>query len=486
MHYLIYTRVSPKDSAWTRMEVTEGEQAAQCRAYIEATDPEGAVVDTVADVFETGDSSKRPGWQKILRELKSGKAQWDVLVMHHLDRFARSMADAVATLELLHQQGKEVIATAQGLDTRTPHGRSALHVLLSLAQMEHHFTSERARLKMTQIATQGLWPVGTPPFGYKRGKQHDNKLYVDEANAETVRQIFIRYRSGAGSLELARTFKIPKNKVLRILKNRVYLGLICYDGHEYQGQHEALITPDLFDEVQQLLPGHGHAQRPKAQTYPYLLTGLVYCQCGQHMSPTSAYGRDKRYHYYSCTDKENCRSRVRAETLEAQVLETLKNLQFTQDDLKELQDAIRDTATNPAQAPELSQLQKRTDAAQKKREKLLALFTEELVDAENAPLLNQQLSQATADYNALKGRLAAFQTTQQATPAVLDDLLHLTQSLTTLSQHFNPTAPPADLRIHLTTWVKEIRQDKKGWSITLNLPGAIGRLFRVQSTRASD
>ena len=91
MKYLIYTRVSPKGSSWTATETTVGDQAAQCRAFVLATDPDAEVVGVVTDEFESGASSKRPGWQRILREVKTGTAQWDVLVVRHLDHFSRSI-----------------------------------------------------------------------------------------------------------------------------------------------------------------------------------------------------------------------------------------------------------------------------------------------------------------------------------------------------------------------------------------------------------
>ena len=226
MHYLIYTAYRRRILRGRAWKSRRGSRRRSVVRTLRRRTRRGSVVDTVADVFETGDSSKRPGWQKIMRELKSGKAQWDVLVMHHLDRFARSMADAVATLEVLHQQGKEVIATAQGLDTRTPHGRSAPpRSALPRPNGAPLHLRTRPPQDDPNRPPSGLWPVGTPPFGYKRG--------------QTARQQALRGRSQRRnrppdfhSLSLWRRqprtrshLQNPqKTKCCASSKNRVYLG----------------------------------------------------------------------------------------------------------------------------------------------------------------------------------------------------------------------------------------------------------------------
>lgn len=81
-----------------------------------------------------------------------------------------------------------------------------------------------------------------------------------------------------------------------------------------------LANVGLFDAVQSLIPENIKSSRPKAQKYSYLLTGLLKCHCGCSMSPASAKGG--RYHYYVCGDI-NCRTRVKAEKIEAAVLDQL-------------------------------------------------------------------------------------------------------------------------------------------------------------------
>ena len=473
MRYLIYTRVSPKGSTWRASETTVGDQAAQCRAFVLATDPAGEVVGVITDEFESGKSAQRPGWKRILREVQTGTARWDVLVVRHLDRFSRSIRDAVNALELLHESGKCLIATAQGLNSSNPSGRGVINILLSIAQMEREFASERTKLKMESIAQRGLWPVGRPPYGYKRGKRHDNKLYVDPERAENVRQVFVRYRAGVGATELARAYKMHKNSILYMLRNRTYLGLICYDGKEYRGQHEAMVSPDLFDAAQRLLPGTRHAPRPKAQKYPYILAGLVYCDCGKRMTPASAYGRNGRYNYYQCTDTKDCRQRVRAEKVEAKVLDTLATMRISEEDIEEILEELRRPAPEGERPPDVDALERAAAKAQERKERLADLFGDGLVTPENAGTINARLAKATAEHNDLAGRLAAARALSGTSPVLLEEMERMARSLRTLGEAISLSrGNPADMRVHMSTWVRAVRKDGEKWKVLLNLPGS--------------
>jgi site-specific DNA recombinase len=474
MRYLIYTRVSPKGSDWVGAETTVVDQAEQCRAYVLATDPAGEVVDVIQDEFESGGSSNRPGWKRIISEVKNDCAQWDVLVVRHLDRFSRSMADAVNALELFHDKGKHLIAFAQGLNSSTPSGRGVMNILLSIAQMEREFAKERTLLKMISIAQKGLWPVGSPPYGYKRGAKHDNLLYIDDTKAEIVREVYVRYAAGAGSLELARSLDLVKNSVLYMLKNKTYLGLICYAGKEYKGQHEPLISVDLFDRVQKQLPLKTNAPRLKAQKYPYLLTGMVFCECGRAMTSSSAYGRkQKRYNYYKCTDAKNCKKSISAPELETEVLESLKAIRISERDISEIVKQIQLVVkSRKKKKPESGAIRKAHTEAIAKKDRLTQMFITGLISAENSALMNKELAKATHEVNSLAGQIAAINAQNGTNPAALSEMISFARSLSTLWTVIEKSETPEDRRSIIGMWVKEIRRTGDKWDITLNMPGS--------------
>src|SRR5437763_7848699 len=69
----------------------------------------------------------------------------DVVLVWKLDRWGRSLADSVVTLDRLAAAGVRFICTTQGLDTddANPVGRAMLGMLQVFAQFERYLINER-------------------------------------------------------------------------------------------------------------------------------------------------------------------------------------------------------------------------------------------------------------------------------------------------------------------------------------------------------
>ncbi len=95
--------------------------------------------------------------------------------------------------------------------------------------------------------------------------------------------------------------------MLTILRNQVYVGKIFFRGTYYDGQHDTLISQNLFDRAQAILAerGEDHSLRRSNQS-DYLLTGLLRCErCGKKFLGTAAHGNGGRYVYYTCYTRQN-------------------------------------------------------------------------------------------------------------------------------------------------------------------------------------
>jgi len=84
-----------------------------------------------------------------------------------------------------------------------------------------------------------------------------------------------------------------------ILQNCLYRGRVAHKGNRYDGQHEAIIDAELWDRVQSKLESNrrGCSLAIGAEA-PSLLSGLIFDSDGNHMTPTHANKRGKRYRYY--------------------------------------------------------------------------------------------------------------------------------------------------------------------------------------------
>lgn len=393
MKYAIYARVSPKGSGF-ESETSIDMQIQLCKEYVKQQ--HGEVVDLQSDEFYSGKDMKRPGFQKLINDLKNGIAEWDCICIYKLSRLTRSRRDGDVIFDLLKDWNKGFVSvTEPNFDFSTPMGRAMLSIFQAFNQFEREQTGENTRNKMVSIAEKGLWPVGLPPFGYRRGEKHDNVLYVDPRNSEKVKDIFNSYAGDVPLFKIARKHERNAQAILYILRNTVYLGKIYYAGKTYQGKHQPIISETLFDAVQKKLPqkieNESCSIRPKQQKRPYLLAGLLRCRCGRYMTPESA--KSGQYYYYRCTDNINCKTRLNAEEVERRVIDLLQKeiydisyIQGFRDEIKKL----RDERMGEYQ-PELENVNKALGEAKNEQEKIYSLFMKGVVMSNNAKYFNDKL-----------------------------------------------------------------------------------------------
>lgn len=98
--------------------------------------------------------------------------------------------------------------------------------------------------------------------------------------------------------------------ISKILRNPFYKGVILYEGEEFQGIHEAIVSPDLWGEVAELLAGRKRLGRPQGQGRPpagkhLFYGGMLRCVCDGAMVPrttkrTLKSGEIAVYEHYEC------------------------------------------------------------------------------------------------------------------------------------------------------------------------------------------
>ena len=94
-----------------------------------------------------------------------------------------------------------------------------------------------------------------------------------------------------------------KARLHHLLTNVTYRGKVKYEGRIYNGEHEAIVSEDLFDAAQQQL-SQNHCKkrrRPRTSRQPGILEGLLYCDtCDVRMQHTYSTKGSRRYRYYVC------------------------------------------------------------------------------------------------------------------------------------------------------------------------------------------
>jgi site-specific DNA recombinase len=249
-----------------------------------------------------------------LGEISAGKI--DVVVVYKVDRLTRSLADFTKLVELFDQHGVSFVSITQSFNTTSSMGRLTLNVLLSFAQFEREVIGERVRDKIAASKRKGIWVGGPIPLGYRC---IDKKLVIAPEEAETVRLIFRRYlelgsmgvlveeldRSGirtkANGLADGRVrggIRFGVGPLAHLLKNWFYIGEVVYRGEVHRGEHEPIVARDLFDAVQTRLAANAVARQVRHKGSSAILTGRIFDDRGNRMSPTHSNKHGVRYRYY--------------------------------------------------------------------------------------------------------------------------------------------------------------------------------------------
>ena len=276
----IYTRKSSEEGLEQSFNSLHAQREA-CEAYVLSQVGEGwtALKETYDDGGFSGGSMERPGLAKLLADIAGGKI--DVVVVYKVDRLTRALADFAKIVEAFDARGVSFVSVTQAFNTTTSMGRLTLNVLLSFAQFEREVTGERIRDKIAASKAKGMWMGGMIPLGYDLG---DRKLVVNPAEAEIVRQVFNGYLRSASAKDLVAKLAaagvrskawttrdgkclggviMRRGAIYHILQSRLYLGEIVHKGQAHPGQHEALVSQELFDAVAAKLTGQATRKRER-------------------------------------------------------------------------------------------------------------------------------------------------------------------------------------------------------------------------------
>jgi site-specific DNA recombinase len=463
MKYLIYARVSPRGDQTKETSISM--QIEMCREYI-ATHG-GTVHAVLSDEFYSGKDMHRPAFKQLMAELDTGTAEWDTICVYKLSRMTRSLRDGANIFDTLCSHNKGFVSiTERNLDFSTPSGRAMLGILQVFNQFEREQIAENTRNKMISIAKQGLWPTGKSPFGYRRGDKGDNKLYIDPRKAEIVRDVFAMYLdeefTSMAIIKKYRQYIGSRQRLMNILRNRTVLGLINYAGQLYPGQHDPIITEELFNQVQTIIP---QAKRPTQSgcRHTYLLSGLVRCHCGRYMTPASA--KSGVYHYYQCTDIVTCKNRVSAPKIEKEAVKHLSRMKIKPAVLtaaiKKIEELQKEYSA--AMRPELdSAIIAKREAETEKKKLYKTLITGKLTDAaleffnETFKKLENEVTNLTARIDYLQSQCVDDDQIKKDALRIVDQMKYLSDAL-----KLSPKDPNL-IKPLLSANIKQVNAQKDG------------------------
>jgi DNA invertase Pin-like site-specific DNA recombinase len=303
----IYTRKSSDDGLEQAFNSLHAQREA-CAAFITSQKAEGWVLVPTAydDGGLSGGTLDRPAMQRLLADIDAGLV--DQVVVYKIDRLTRSLADFAKIVERLDGAGASFVSVTQSFNTATSMGRLTLNMLLSFAQFEREVTAERIRDKIAASKRKGLWMGGFVPLGYMADGR---TLRIHDEEAQTVRRLYELYldlgtvravteaAAGEGLRSKVRELasgrmqggtSLGRGHVHHILTNPLYAGRIRHRRAVHDGQHPAIIAPEVWEEVQARLMAEAAKPRRPTGSAPgqaaSLLADKIHDETGDRLTPT--------------------------------------------------------------------------------------------------------------------------------------------------------------------------------------------------------
>lgn len=224
----------------------------------------------------SGKDLNRPAIQELMKDVENHEI--DTVIVFKLDRISRSQRDTLYLIEeVFNKHNVGFISVRENFDTTSPFGKAMIGILSIFAQLERETILERTRLGLRKRAEAGLWRGGGKiPFPY----DYDEKQGILIPNPEKVKllnKMITLYLGGSSFLQISNIVGMDESMVEKRILSRTNLGIIPYKGEEFEGQHEPVVSEEIYNRIIKM-----NELRSKSRTARhYLLSGKIYCgKCG--------------------------------------------------------------------------------------------------------------------------------------------------------------------------------------------------------------
>lgn len=187
MRAAIYTRKSIKADEKNPANSLEIQRSA-CENYCRSKGWE-IVPDRYDDSGETGAKIDRPGFRRLVRDLKAKK--FDIIVVYRYDRLTRSLLHFQSFLRFLEElrmrQKREVhiSCATQQIDSTTPTGRFMINMIVSFGELERETISERQKGVYSHERSLGI--IRHVSYGFRRISK--NRIEVEPEEMKVLQRI---------------------------------------------------------------------------------------------------------------------------------------------------------------------------------------------------------------------------------------------------------------------------------------------------------
>lgn len=322
------------------------------------------IVGEYIDKAKSATTDNRPEFLKMISDSK--EENFDIVLVHKLDRFARNRHDSIGYRMELKRHGVSLISVLEYLDDESPESLILESVLEAMAEYYSKNLAREVNKGMKENALKGLHTGGIPPLGYDVDPK-TKKLIINEKEAIAVKFIFKLFNEGYGYDKIIRELNLQgyktkaggsfgHNSLQNIVRNEKYTGVYIFNklvsknvdgkrnGNAYKDIEEIIrvegVVPEIiskeeFEIAQKKINSRKKLRAANNAKEVYLLSGKIFCgECGGAFVGSRKHsGRNKTLHVsYRCGTRKNkhgCTNKdIRREYIEAFVLDMLAQYIF--------------------------------------------------------------------------------------------------------------------------------------------------------------
>jgi site-specific DNA recombinase len=306
---IIYTRVSSKEQLdGTSLQVQER----ICSDYALKNDFE--IVKVFVEKGESAKTADRTELKALLGYIAKEHKNINALIVYKVDRLARKADDHSFIRVGFLKFNIKLLSATENLED-TPTGRLMENQLAAFAQFDNEVRTERSTNGMSQAVKNGRYVWGAP-LGYKNsgGRGVSNLVQESAEIVKLVRKCWEYVDTGYTPEEARKAITkdglrakngkaISKSQFHRMLRNKVYMGVIEKFGLVIVGNFEPIVEAELFKRVIERLDGKAkNMPTYKKDNEDFPIRGLVlHSQCGKKLTASWSRGNGGKYAKYRCT-----------------------------------------------------------------------------------------------------------------------------------------------------------------------------------------
>ena len=366
--------------------------------------------------------------------------EFDVILAHKFDRFARNDYDFVVYEKELEDLEITLDSVSEPGDASTPAGYIGRRMMQVISTWYSKDLAIEVKKGMQKKVENGGWPKQAP-FGYVNKRDKNSAwIEVDPTNGPFVTKSYEEMATGKWTLEAWADYaysmgyrsrlgnRISRSKWSDIFHNRFYLGetWLKYGDAAIKGVHQPLVSELIFTQVQQVLRQHDK-NKQRTQRHKYLLRGPLRSRDADSPCWAETHPR-KRISYYRSREKVNG-SQVFYNTrdIETQLPDIFKKITITEKVRQELRKEMRDWFEAEADSnQELNKAETRLTKLERMEKNLQRLVIEEEISFDD---FKEHRSQIEAERARLTTTVDAIRQRQHLVEADFEIALQLATEL---------------------------------------------------------